>query len=120
MNDLSNDDAIDALLREQFDGAVPVDGFCDQVMGRLPVRRRRYDWPLVAGNVAGAAMCWWSLKSAPIARVGWQDWLAGEPSEPAITLMIAIISFAMLALAWITAQADDPHDQSWRRLKRGD
>jgi len=117
MNDLS-DDAIDALLREQFDGPVPADCFCDQVMERLPARRRGYEWPLVAGIVSGAAMCWWSLKSAPIAGIGWRDWLSGEPSEPAITLMIAMMSFAILALAWAMAQADDRHDQPWRRFTR--
>ena len=117
MKDLS-DDAIDALLREQFDGLVPADCFCDQVMGRLPARRRHYEWTLVVGIVAGAAMCWWSLKSAPIARIGWRDWLSGEPSEPAITLMVAIASFAILAMAWATAQADERNDQPWRRLRR--
>jgi len=27
-------DAIDALLRQQFEGAVPDDGFCDRMMER--------------------------------------------------------------------------------------
>lgn len=112
------DDAIDALLREQFDGPVLADGFCEQVMEKLPTRRRRYAWPLAAGIVAGTATCWLSLMSAPIARAGWRDWLLGAPSAPAITLLLAMMSFAVLALAWTITEADDRHDQSWRRFTR--
>lgn len=117
MNNLS-DDAIDALLREQFEGPVSADGFCDQVMGRLPARRRRFEWPLATGIVAGAALCWFTLRSAPIARIGWRDWLSGEPSAPAITLLLALMSFAILAIAWTMAQADDRPDQLWKRFAR--
>jgi len=117
MND-QMEDAIDALLREQFDGPVPAAGFCDQVMARLPARRRRHRWPLAAGVLAGVAMCWFSLWSSPITYIGWRDWLSGELSAPALTLFLSIMCLAILALAWTIAEADDLYDQSPRRITR--
>jgi len=109
MND-AMDDAVDALLREQFEGPVADDGFCASVMDRLPPRRRRNQWPMVAGILAGVATCWFSLWSAPIAYNGWQDWLSGAPSAATMALFIAMISMAILALAWTIAEADDRYD----------
>lgn len=117
MND-QMEDVIDALLREQLEGPVPADGFCDQVMERLPARRRRYRWPVAAGVLAGVAMCWFSLWSAPITYIGWRDWLSGELSAPAITLFLSIMCLAILALAWTMAEADDLYDPSSRRFTR--
>lgn len=102
-----SDDALDALLRDRFDGPVPADDFCDRVMARLPARRRRREWPLATGLGAGATLCWLSLRSSPVAQSGWHDWLAGEPSGPAVALLLAIASLAGLALAWTVAEAGD-------------
>lgn len=104
------DDAIDVLLREQFEGPVADDGFCASVMERLPARRRRNKWPMMAGTVAGVATCGISLSSAPIAYNGWQDWLSGAPSAATMALFIAMMSMAILALAWTVAEADDRSD----------
>ena len=46
------DDLIDTMLRERFEGPVRADGFCERVMDKLPTRRRRSAWPLVAGVIA--------------------------------------------------------------------
>jgi hypothetical protein len=113
MND-EIEDVIDALLREQFEGPVPADGFCDEVMERLPARRRHFRWPLAAGVVAGVAMCWFSLWSAPIMYIGWQEWISGELSASAIALLFSIMSMAVLALAWTIAEADDRYAPSVR------
>ena len=112
------EDAIDVLLREQFEGPVPADGFCDRVMNQLPARRRRNRWTLAAGALAGMATCWFSLWSAPIAHVGWRDWLSGEPSASAIALFVSMIGMAILALAWAIAEADDRYDPALRRMIR--
>lgn len=112
------EDAIDVLLREQFEGLVPDDGFCERVIEQLPARQRRVDWPLVAGTLAGAAMCWFSLWSAPITYVAWRDWLSGELSASAITLFISMMGVSILALAWTIAEADDRYDASSRRSLR--
>lgn len=106
MNELT-DDAIDTLLREQFDGPVPADGFSARVMAGLPARRRRHAWPLAAGIVAGAAVCGASLGSSPVAQIAWRDWMSGAPSAAAVTLLFAMTSLAVLALAWTMAEAGD-------------
>lgn len=112
----ATEDALDALLRKQFEGPVPVDGFCERVMDRLPVRRRRSTWPLIAGAATGMTTCWFSLWSAPITSAGWRDWLAGELSASTAVLFVAMLSMAALALAWTVAEADDRYDPSFRRI----
>lgn len=102
-----HDDAIEALLRKQFDGPVPDDGFSEQVMQRLPPRRRRIAWPLWAGVLAGAGTCWMSLLSAPLVHVGWQDWSAGELTAPGIALLLAMVGMSLLASWWSMTEADN-------------
>jgi hypothetical protein len=102
-----HDDAVDRLLREQFEGPVPDDGFCHQVMKSMPVRRRRSGWPLAAGVVAGGVSCWLSLLSTPLMRAGWGDWLSGQLSAPVIVVLAAIAGVSLLAAAWTAAEADD-------------
>jgi hypothetical protein len=106
------DDAVDALLLERFEGPVPDEGFCADVMQRLPLGRRRPAWPLAAGIVAGAAVCWLSLLSSPLVRIGWRDWLSGELSAPAITLLLVMAGISLLTLAWTMAEADDGRSKS--------
>jgi hypothetical protein len=100
------DAAIDALLRRQFEGAVPDDGFCDRVMQHLPARPRRRTWPLWSGIATGAATCSLSLLSAPLFRLGWSDWVGGELSAPAIALLLALAGMSLLAMCWSLAEAD--------------
>lgn len=103
----SDDIEIEALLRSQFDGAVPDHGFSDRVMQQLPRRRRRAAWPLLAGILAGIAACWLSLLSSPLLYVGWQNWTSGELSAPAITLMAVVTGMSLLASWWTTMEAED-------------
>ena len=105
--DDTNDDAIDALLRKQFDGPVPDDGFCDRVMAELPARPRRTAWPLALGALTGVVACGWSLWSAPLAHAALRDWLAGQASAPAVALMAAMLGMSVLAAAWTLAEAHD-------------
>lgn len=106
MSDLQ-EDALDALLLEQFEGPVPADGFCDRVMRYVPARRGRRAWPFAAGLLAGIAGCWFALLSAPLPRVGWRDWLRGEPSAPAMMVLLSIMGISLLALLWIAAEEGD-------------
>lgn len=103
----SDDNEIEALLRTQFDGAVPDDGFSDRVMQQLPPRRRRAAWPLLAGILGGIAACWLSLLSTSLLHVGWQNWISGELSASAITLMSVIAGMSLLACWWTTMEAED-------------
>lgn len=102
-----HDDAIEALLRRQFAGAVPDDGFCERVMRRLPPRRRRRTWPVWVGMLAGGALCGASLLPLPLLRAGWQDWLHGDWSVSAIALLSAIACMSLLALGWAWAELHD-------------
>lgn len=104
MND-DIEDAIDALL--QFDGPVADHGFSERVLAGLPARRRTDTWPVFAGTALGAAMCWFYLSLSPLAYLGSQDWIAGQRSAPAVTLLLAIVSLAGLLLAWTVVEADD-------------
>lgn len=112
------DGMIDGLLRERFEGPVPADDFCDRVMDRLPARRRRSNWPLAAGALAGMTTCWFSLWSAGVTYAGWRDWLAGQASASAMALFIAMIGMAILALVWTIAEADERYDPASRRIIR--
>ena len=102
-----NDDAIEALLRKQFDGPVSDEGFSERVMQRLPPRRHRMAWPLWAGVVAGAGACWLTLLSSPLLHDGWRNWMRGELSASAIALLLAIAGMSLLASWWSVAEADD-------------
>lgn len=101
------DDAIDALLRKQFDGPVADHGFSERIMRQLPPRRRRKAWPLWTGIVMGIVACWLSLRSAPLASAGWRDWTNGELSASAITLLLAVATMSFLACWWTLMEADD-------------
>ena len=103
----SDDELIDAMLRSQFDGPVLDEGFSRRVMQRLPQHRRRVAWwPVWGGLLAGAAACWLALLSSPLLQTGWREWVSGEWSAPAITVLLAMIDMALLALIWGVAEAD--------------
>jgi len=106
MSNHSEDDAIEGLLRRQFDGPLPDEGFSERVMQRLPVHRRRVAWPLWAGVIAGAGACWLQLLSAPLLNVGWRHWAGGEPSTPAIILLLATAGMSLLTSWWGLTEAD--------------
>jgi hypothetical protein len=115
MND-ETEDTIDALLRDQFEGPVPVGTFCDRVMERLPTRPRRTMWPVAGGALTGAAACGLSLWASPITHAGFRDWLSGQVSASAIVLVATMTSMALLALAWTIAEADDRNGSARARL----
>jgi hypothetical protein len=106
MTDL-DDDAVDKILRDRFEGPVPDDGFCDSAMARLPTRRRRTAWPLALGIAAGGVTCGASLTATPLFHTGWHDFLSGHLSAPAIAILATTAGLSLLALAWTTAEADD-------------
>ncbi|HTT99337.1 MAG TPA: hypothetical protein VMF58_14915 [Rhizomicrobium sp.] len=106
MSDL-NDDALDQLLRDQFEGPVPDDGFCDRALLALPARRRSATWPLTFGIALGGLLCWLTLHATPLVRAAWHDWFSGHPTAPAIILLAAMTGLSLLALAWSMAEAYD-------------
>jgi len=106
--EVQDDDPIDALLREQFDGPVPDGGFSARVMQRIPRRRR---WPglvaPLAGLLAGAAGCFASLARWPALDL--ERWYAagGHGSGSAIALAAAMAGLTLLTWWWGIAEADD-------------
>ncbi len=107
MTSEQRDDEIDALLRKQFDGPLPDEGFAERVMQQLPARRsRRVAWPLWAGVIAGVVACCWQLLDAPLLHAGWRDWLGGQLSAQAIVLLLAAAGMSLLASCWGLAEAD--------------
>lgn len=104
-----SDDALDALLREAFDGPVPADGFCERVMTQLPARPRRFRaWPIATGVATGMVAGWAGLRSVPAMRTGWQDWVALEPSSSTMLLLAIASGISLLTALWALAEANDP------------
>lgn len=101
------DDAIETLLRKQFDGPIRDEGFSERLLRRLPPRRRRVAWPLGVGILAGAAACWLTLLPSRLVRNGWQDWVGGHWSAASVVMLLAVASMALLALVWGVAEAED-------------
>jgi hypothetical protein len=102
-----DDDAIEAMLRRQFAGPVPDDGFTARVMQRVPTRRRRRAWPVWAGLFGGAAVSAWSLRSSSLIQAGWHDVIGNEPSVAAIALCLAAAGLSLLAAVWVLMEAED-------------
>lgn len=103
-----DDDDIDALLRERFDGPVRDDGFTDRLMRQPRPRRRRAAWPVAAGVAAGVGACWISLLPTPLLQAGWRDWAGGQPSLAAIVVMAAAAGMSLLACWWTTVESEGP------------
>jgi hypothetical protein len=76
-------------------------------MAQVPARRHRRNWPLAVGATTGVALGWLSLWSAPLTQTAWQDWLSGNLSDAALTLLAVMIGGAILALAWSIAETVD-------------
>lgn len=103
----TQDDAIESLLRKQFDGPVSDEGFSQRLMRWLPQRRRRVTWPLWTGIAGGTVACWLALLSSSLLQAGWADWMHGDWSAAAISMLLVALGMAMLAIAWGVAEAGD-------------
>ena len=107
----ANDDDLDKLLRDAFDGPVADGGFSDRVMRALPRRRRAPTWILATGMCAGVAACWLALGSASVLRAGWHDWLHRDMTPAAIVFLLVVVVASLLGLAWGLAEAGDRQGQ---------
>lgn len=105
MND-RHDVSLEALLRRQFDGPVPDDGFSDHVMQQLPPRRRRRHWQLPAAMTIGLGASVLSLSSTSLISHGWQDCVHGQFSIPALILLLTVVGVSLAASWWALAESD--------------
>lgn len=106
MNETS-ESGIDALLRARFDGEVPDAGFSARVVRHLPQRRRRSGWLPWVGLLAGAGACWLALLLSPLVDMGWRDWLRGDWSGSAVTLLAAACTLTLLLALWGATEIAD-------------
>lgn len=102
----ADDDAIEALLRADFEGPVEIGDFGDRVMAGLP-RRRPHAWLPRAGILLGAVAGWLSLLSAPALRTGWRDLLDGAWAGAGVALVLTIGATSLLALAWAVMEGGE-------------
>lgn len=100
------EDPVETLLRKQFDGPVPDDGYSARFMQKLP-RRRRIAWPLWAGIVGGACACGLSLAATPLLQIGARDLMDGRLSVSALALLLAMAGLSLLTCGWSISEADD-------------
>lgn len=101
------DNAIECLMRDHAPGPVADDGFCADLINRLPPRRPRAKWPIAVGVVAGALACWFSMRSAQVVLAGWHDWLSGDLTSSALALFASVAGLSLLALAWTLDEAQE-------------
>jgi hypothetical protein len=101
-----NDNDIDALLRQSFDGPTPDAGFSDRVMQHV-LPRRRSVWPLAAGILVGAVLCSLSLYNSPLWHAAWHGLRVGEWSSSTIIMLSTMAGMSLLAVGWTLAEADD-------------
>lgn len=107
MND-EFDNAIDHLLRNHAPDPVTDDGFCSSLINRLPPRNPPIKWPLAIGIVSGLLACWLSMNAAPVASIGWNDWLAGDLTSSALAHIASLAGLNLMALAWTLTEAQEP------------
>jgi Domain of unknown function (DUF5056) len=107
MNHEENDDAIEAMLRRQFDGPISDEGFSERVMQQLPMRQRRVAWPVWSGVLAGVAACSASLLFSPLLHAGWRDVIHGNWSASAVTLLCVVAGLCLLACGWTLSEAEN-------------
>ncbi len=104
-----SDDAIEALLRQDFDVQVEDDGFTAHVMRALPRSHCYGGWLSPVGMAVGAGLCWMTLRSSPIILSAWHDWLSGRLSESAGSVMIVPMGLSALGLMWAISEAAEDH-----------
>lgn len=107
MNPTPDDDAIDALLRQSFDGPLADAGFSERVMQYVPPRRRASPWPLTLCAIAGVLLCWLSLADSPLLRAAWQGWFSGHWSASTVVTLALMAALSLLALGWTLMEAQD-------------
>jgi hypothetical protein len=99
MNDIS-DRQIEELLRRDFSGAVPEDGFSVRVTRALPARRRQLPWLLPTAALAGGLMAWLSLLPSPLLQRAAQEWLAGSFGAASAGVCGLLLGVLLLGCGW--------------------
>jgi len=99
MNDMS-DQKIDDLLRRQFAGPVPDDGFSARVTRALPARRRPRPWLLPVAALAGSLLAWLTLLPSPLWQQVAHEWSAGDLGATSAGLGVLLLGVSLLGCGW--------------------
>ena len=99
MNEIS-DQKIDDLLRHDFPGAVPDDGFSARVTRNLPARRRRRPWMLPAAVLAGSVLAWLTLLPSPLLQQVAHEWQAGGFGATSAGVCVLLLGVSLLGCGW--------------------
>ncbi len=99
MSDIS-DQRIDDLLRRNFNGAVPDDGFSAQVTRALPARQRPRPWLLPVSALVGGLLTWMTLVPSPLWQQAAREWLAGGFGAASSGVCVLVLGLAILGCSW--------------------
>jgi hypothetical protein len=99
MNDLS-DEAIDALLRRDFEGPVADDGFSLRVMHALPTRKRRPTWLLPLALAGGGALAWAALTPSSLWLEVAREGATGSPGPATVLFLVVMLGTGLVGCAW--------------------
>ena len=95
-----SDQKLDDLLRSNFTGAVPDQGFSARVTRALPARQRRRPWLLPAAALAGGLLTWLVLLPAPLFEQAAREWLTGTIGAPSAIVGALVLGVSLLGLGW--------------------
>ncbi len=98
-------DAIDELLRQEFPGAVPDDGFTERVMCALPARRPQRPWVMPTAAIAGGLLAWLALMPIPLWEHVTSEWQAGNIGQNSVVLIALLFGTSLLGCWWALEEA---------------
>ncbi|MFP7724262.1 hypothetical protein ACJQWM_02050 [Lysobacter sp. D1-1-M9] len=99
MSEIS-DQRIHDLLRRNFNGAVPDDGFSAQVTRALPARQRPRPWLLPAAALAGSLLAWVTLLPSPLLQQVAHEWLTGGFGAASAGICVLLLGLSLLSCGW--------------------
>ncbi len=94
------DDALDVLLRREFEGPVPDEGFAARLSRSLPPRRRRRAWPLPLAAVTGGVLAGAAVATSPLWGDVAREAAAGVPGAASALLLTVALCLGALSCAW--------------------
>jgi hypothetical protein len=97
---------VDELLRDYYEPLVADDGFCEQVMQKIPAQRKyNYTYFLIT-LLIGLCVFLWQLTSTALFQHGWQDWMQGDMSLSAVGLCAVLFSMTVCLSWWLLSESE--------------
>jgi hypothetical protein len=100
------DQKLEELLRTEFSGAVPDDGFTARVLRTLPARPPRRAWMMPTACLTGGLLAWLALLPAPLWQLIASQWPASGIGSSAVVLTLSILlGMGLLGCVWALEEA---------------